>query len=191
MAGCRRARGPSTQIAKTGTSRHPSLSGLPARWHGSGTSREPDCRGSLDAGVVHRRAQYGAAGPRLGILERCKLVAHGDVLRVIDRLVYGLVLYAHGLLGWCDPVVHLPALRVVGDLVATSQAGRHGAGTTRLPEGPLGVAVGADEVALRDLGAQGSLAGAQGGDGLVPPRVARSPENGAATEELATARPMV
>jgi hypothetical protein len=58
-------------------------------------------------------------------------------------------------------------------------------------EGPLGVAVSADEVALRDLGAQGRLAGAQGGDSLVPPRVARSPENGAATEGLATARPMV
>src|ERR1019366_6423797 len=127
MAGCRRARGPSTQIAKTGTSRHPSLSGLPARWHGSGTSREQDRRGSLNAGVVPRRAQHSAAGPRLGILERCKLVAHGDVLRVIDRLVYGLVLYAHGPLGWCDPVVDLAPLRVVGDLVANEERGHRDA----------------------------------------------------------------
>ena len=109
----------------------------PERGSGSGTTREPDGRGALDAGVMHCRAELGAAAERLGGLDGCELVAHGDVIRVFNGLVDRLILDAEGFLRLRERVVDRTPLGVVRDLVPNEERG-HGDASDVTEPGLLG-----------------------------------------------------
>src|SRR5450631_617171 len=75
--------------------------------------RVPDLRRALDASFFHRRFQFRRGGKCLGLFQTVKLMNYCHIMRIVCRLIDGLVGDTQFLLGRCKGVKSLPPGAIV------------------------------------------------------------------------------